>query len=294
MQISEKYRIIERVGQGHQRKFGDLFIVESKVNGAKHILKAVSITSTTILAQQRLKNESLFNFNFEGLPIISDFIVSETEMFLVRNLVEGETLDIYWSKLKKKDRVPFMKIFFEKLKPIWTHLRENEIVHCDLKPGNIIVNDTFDDFKISLIDFALAVKRSDIENRELVFPLGFAAPELLLNRLNIIDQRTDLYALGITFWKLWTNELPLTHPNPSIFTNLQLTHPLPSHAKIPNQIQQLLERMTVKHQFKIPPNKMEVSEVDHHLLSAMNERTSSLDDIIYELSKPQKKWFFLP
>lgn len=294
MQISEKYRIIERIGEGQQRKFGDLFIVESKLDGSKHVLKVVSVSSKNLLAQQRLRNEALFSFHFDGLPMILDFVESDTEMILVRNFVKGETLDRFWKQLKKKDRVPFMQAFFERLKPIWKFLHENQIVHCDLKPGNIIIEGSKDDFKISLIDFAMALKTSDVENRELVFPLGFAAPELLLNRLNIIDQRTDIYALGITFWKLWAKELPLTHPNPSIFTNLQLTHPLPGHALIPRQMQHLLERMTVKHQFKIPPNKMEVAEVDHFLLTAMSERISSIDEIIDELHKPHRKWFFLP
>lgn len=294
MQISEKYRIIERVGQVRRRKFGDLYIVESKLDASKHVLKAVSVSHENVLAQQRLKNESLFSFKVDGLPVISDFIETDNELLLVRDFVEGVTLDQFWGKLKKRDRVPFMSSFFEKLKPIWTHLKKEGTIHCDLKPGNIIIKGTLEDFKISLIDFGLALNQKDIENRELVFPLGFAAPELLLNRLNIIDQRTDIYALGITFWKLWADELPLTHPNPSIFTNLQLTHPLPSHEKIPRQIQSLLQKMTAKHQFQLPPNKMNYEEVDRLLESAMDERMSSLQEIIDELNKPRKKWFFLP
>lgn len=294
MQISEKYRIIERLSESSRRKFGQLFIAESKHTGEKYVLKAVSKSHNSILAEERLINESKFNFDYKGLPLVSDFQETDSELLLVRNFVRGQTLDEFWKQLKKKERIPFMLDFFQQLVPIWNHLNQKNVVHCDLKPGNIIIYGSKYDFEISLIDFALALKTDDIEERKIVFPLGYAAPELLLNRLTLIDQRTDMFALGIAFWKLWSGQLPLTHANPSIFTNLQLTHPLPSHPNIPKKVQVLLERMTVKHQFKIPPNKMDSYEVDNLLKEAMTARINSIDEVIEELKKPQKKWFFLP
>jgi serine/threonine protein kinase len=124
--------------------------------------------------------------------------------------------------------------------------------------------------------------------------LGFAAPELLLNRLSIVNQSTDIYALGILIWRLYTGELPLTHPNPSIFTNLQLTHPLPNDSSIPKRLFPILEKMTVKHQFQLPPNKMGRNEVDELLSKAMLQRYTNLTEVLNDIQEMISKRSFLP
>ena len=180
----------------------------------------------------------------------------------------------------------------EQLVPIFAHLNTEQIVHCDIKPENILINGTLDSFEVSLIDFGLSLHQHNFEERNTLFPLGFAAPELLLNQLEIVTQKSDIYALGILIWRLYSGHLPLTHPNPSIFTNLQLTHPLPEHTELPRKIFSILERMTVKHSFDLPPNKMKQEDVRSFLEAAMQKR-SDLTTVVSEVSalKVKRSWF---
>ena len=144
-----------------------------------------------------------------------------------------------------------------------------------------------------LIDFGLALNTNSFKNRKLVFPLGFAAPELILNQLHIVDPSTDIYALGILIWRLYVGELPLKHANPSIFTNLQLTHPLPSHTKIRKELFTILSKMCVKYNFKMPPNIMPKEEVLKCLNLAQKERYQGLGQVLEDLEKIRikKTWF---
>ena len=143
-----------------------------------------------------------------------------------------------------------------------------------------------------LIDFGLAVKRTKTDVRKTLFPLGYAAPELLLNQLDIVDSRSDLFSLGIMIWRLFTGELPLKHPNPSIYTNIQLTHPLPDHVSLPKGLLEILQKMTYKFQFKLPPNKISAAEVKSSLVIGMNQRYQSFSEVSTDLNQLQQKKSF--
>jgi serine/threonine protein kinase len=292
MQISEKYSLTEELGIIHSKQFGRTFLGASKKTGEKVFIKFVSKTEHPN-GVGRLKNELLFDFNYPGLPKILDFFESEKEMILVRQYVEGVRLDDYWKKLKRIERTPFLISLFEKINLIFHELSSLSAVHCDLKPSNILIHGSADSFQVGLIDFGLAIRKKEPEERKIIFPLGFAAPELLLNELDLVDHRTDIYALGITTWYLLSEELPLTHPNPSIYTNLQLTHPLPDHSALPKGWYAILKKMTNKHLFRTAPNLLDKEEVRTNLKKGMNERYSTMNEVISELKKLPlpKRWF---
>lgn len=289
MEIHEKYKIIKTLGTQKVRKFGDVFLVQNKQSGEHAVLKTVNRARVSELVCDQLKNESKFNFEHTSLPQIVDFLETEDELMLFTSFKSGIPINEFWNQLKKKQRIPFLITFLDQFDQLYVELRIREIVHCDLKPSNILIDGTIDSFEIRLLDFGLALKKQDFHSRKLIFPLGFAAPELLLNELEIIDERTDIFAMGILIWRLYTKELPLTHPNPSIFTNLQLTHPLPEHSDVPNKLFTILAKMCSKHQFRLPPNKMISSERRELLIEGMNARYTHFNEIVEDLKAIQNK-----
>ena len=164
-------------------------------------------------------------------------------------------------------------------------MNKKKIIHCDIKPSNIIVSGDQDNFEIHLIDFGLAYKQSSPEERSTLFPLNYAEPELLLNKLSIVDHRTDIYSLGTMIWRLFNGKLPLVHPNPSIFTNLQLTHPLPESGSLPKGVYPVLAKMCTKHTFKTVPNALDEKEVIESLKEGIENRYSNLSEVIDDLKK---------
>lgn len=284
MPIAERFKIIDPLTSDSSGKFGNMFKGVEKKTGKFVVIKALAKEKSNSTALERLRNEARYSFEEEGLPEILEFYESETECILVRNFTNGITIDKYWDILKKRQRLPFLLEFLKEFERLQRILNDRSFVHCDIRPGNLLIESN-GPIKLNLIDFGMAIKMDEPETRNILFPLGYAAPELILNRLSLIRPQTDQFSLGVLVWRLYTGKLPLTHPNPSIFTNLQLTHPLPDHTDLPKGMYQILLKMTNKHQFEIPPNRMNTDEVDKLLLDAINGRYSNISEVINDLSK---------
>jgi eukaryotic-like serine/threonine-protein kinase len=289
---SEKYRIKHRLGNEQRRKFGDVFLVEDKITGELGTLKMIGKTENE-LRESRLRAEAGFAFDHPQLPRTLYTFESETELVVVKNHFPGIPLTDFMKSVKTKRKPQVLLQLLQQLSPIFDELNRAQIVHLDIKPSNLIINGTPEQFEVYLIDFGMAMRTNETDARSTLFPLGYAAPELLLNRLHLADQRTDLFALGIVLWQSFTGKLPLLHPNPSITTNLQLTHPLPDHDDIPKRYLPILKRLCAKHSFGIPPNQLAPETMDTFLKEAMDQRYANLEEVIsdWEKALEKKRWF---
>lgn len=269
--ILDEYRIVDQLGRSIKRKFNQVYLIERKSDKQNFILKY----SENQFGSDRLEIEAQFNFpKIDGLPNVIDFWKSKDQTFLILDFIPGITAIDYATKLKRKERFSFIRQLTNKLVPIFNELEVQKIIHADIKPENILVQQTGTDFKIHLIDFGMAFYHPFIDERKLIFPLGFAAPELILNRLQLANHSTDLFAYGITLWNLMELRLPLSHPNPSIYTNLQLVHPLSD--TVSKEFCGLLNKLSVKPNFPTSPNRMNQKEVDYLLNQAISKRFTSL------------------
>lgn len=294
MNPAERYRILERTGEQKRRKFNDVFFVEEKATGEKAILKTLTKTTENGHLQERLRSEATFDFHCKGLPRTLDLYESETELLLVRSFQPGIPLNSFIKTIKNHRKPAFLLELLKGLAPLFEELASQQVVHLDIKPTNILVAGTAEQPEISLIDFGLSARTSEPNKRNTLFPLGYAAPELLLNRLKLIDQRTDRFALGIVLWQCFTGKLPLLHPHPGIMTNLQLTHPLPEDSAIATKYFTILKKMCHKHAFAKPPNQLPEEELDLLLVKAIENRYASLEAIIrdWEAALTGKSRFF--
>ena len=85
-------------------------------------------------------------------------------------------------------------------------LHSADVVHRDIKPGNIMV--TADGSQAVLMDLGLAQLADDVEGkltrtRQFVGTLRYASPEQVLS-VTKVDARSDIYSLGATLWELLT------------------------------------------------------------------------------------------
>ncbi|MEG3857854.1 ATP-binding sensor histidine kinase [Microcoleus sp. herbarium12] len=114
-------------------------------------------------------------------------------------------------------------------------LHQNQIIHKDIKPANIIINSETN--QVKLADFSIA-SRLNKETPNLKNPdrlegtLAYMSPEQTGRMNRGVDYRSDFYSLGVSFYELLTGKLPFGSSDP-----LELVH---CHiAKKPISIQQL-------------------------------------------------------
>jgi serine/threonine protein kinase len=90
-------------------------------------------------------------------------------------------------------------------------VHERRIIHKDIKPGNVLVN--MESGAAWLTGFGIAARlpreRQNPEPPEMIAgTLAYMAPEQTGRMNRSVDSRSDLYALGITFYEMLTGTLP--------------------------------------------------------------------------------------
>lgn len=127
------------------------------------------------------------------------------------------------------------------------------VIHKDINPSNIVWNPKT--MQVKLIDFGIATRLprelTTLKNpTQLEGTLAYLSPEQTGRMNRILDYRTDLYSLGVTFYELFTGRLPF-----DTLDTMELIHchlaklPLPPqqiNADIPPVLSNLILRLLAK------------------------------------------------
>jgi eukaryotic-like serine/threonine-protein kinase len=119
------------------------------------------------------------------------------------------------------------------------------VLHRDLKPGNIMLRG---DNSLAIIDFGLA-KQSDVKAEitgtgEIFGTPYYMSPEQ--GHGQELDERSDLYSLGVIFYEMLTHKKPYLAPTPMGVIYLHGNAPLPQLEGELHAYQALLERLLAK------------------------------------------------
>jgi serine/threonine protein kinase len=130
------------------------------------------------------------------------------------------------------------------------------VVHRDIKPGNIVVNDAA---HVKVLDFGLARRvRLNDDSGDVDFmgstlpgrPLGTAnymAPERILQMP--VDPRSDLFSLGVVLYEMASGRLPFAGASPGDTVNNVLEQqpaPLTQVSEHPKTLEQIVARLLEK------------------------------------------------
>jgi eukaryotic-like serine/threonine-protein kinase len=134
---------------------------------------------------------------------------------------------------------------------------ERGIIHRDLKPGNVMVAGTDDAPRVTVLDFGLAkMMRDDVHDAfddSLTSPgvaLGtpaFMSPEQCEG--SDVDQRTDVYALGVMLYVMLTGRYPFEGGTPTAVRKQHLLHKprMPSQlVDLPPRVDRIVEKALAK------------------------------------------------
>jgi len=213
----------------------------------------------------RFRREAQAVSKLEHANIIKVYEVCEYENLncIVMELVEGEKLDKYIPQrtgMKIDEAVNIV----EQIAGALEYVHSAGIIHRDLKPANIMV--TKDDRNrtcVKILDFGLAkvMEFTRIkEIGEIVGTFSYMSPEQSGIIKRAVDERSDLYSLGIIFYQLLSDELPFKGEDIGTILHQQIaTEPVPVRY-LNIDVPQVLERVTLKLLKKDPEERYQTAK----------------------------------
>jgi predicted ATPase len=165
--------------------------------------------------------------------------------------VEGEPLHQAF-KGKQNDIIDFLHIAIASAAAL-EEIHSHQIIHKDISPFNIIVN--LQERSVRIIDFGISsnldLKQHYVGNPErLEGTLMYNSPEQTGRMNRVVDHRTDLYSLGVTFYEMLAGRAPFTYKDAMELVHAHIAQiPKPVHevnTNVPRQISLILSKLLSK------------------------------------------------
>ena len=214
--IDNIYKIKYKINKGG---FGDIYLGNNIITHENVIIK---LEYTCNKENNSLLNEyniyKILNNN-KFFPTVYTYIYKQKCSILVLDIL-GPSIDMIFNKLKKKLSLKTVLMIMIQMIKRLQYIHSKNIIHCDIKPSNIILGNDINLNILKLIDFGISEFYYDLENNKhkefdenqkfkgtVIFSSINAQKEVSLSR------RDDLESLGYMFIYLLIGYLPWSKLN---------------------------------------------------------------------------------
>jgi WD40 repeat protein len=210
-----RYRILKVIGEGGM---GIVYEAEQDQPRRTVALKIIKpgLVSDELIRRFEQESQALGRLQHPGIAQIYEAGTVNTgfgpQPYFAMELIRGHSPRDYAEShhLNTSQRLEIMV----KICNAVHHAHQRGLIHRDLKPGNILVDDTG---QPKVLDFGVA-RATDSDTRatlqtdigQLVGTLAYMSPEQALADPLDIDTRSDVYSLGVILYELLTGRLPYT------------------------------------------------------------------------------------
>jgi serine/threonine protein kinase len=261
-----QYRITAKLGAGGM---GEVFLAQDTRLERKAAIKFLPVeVAADPERRRRFLNEarSASALNHPHVCIVYD--VSETEdglLFIAMEFVEGQPLDA----LLTRGPLAIARVveIGVQVADALDAAHASRIVHRDIKPGNISLNDRG---QVKVLDFGLAKRiphgadlggvTQDLQQTQQGHVVGtpcYMSPEQGLGK--DLDHRTDLFSMGVVLYELATGKKPFTGASfAEVVDNIVHSQPV-AIARLNYDVPPELERITLKCLQKAPERRYQTA-----------------------------------
>lgn len=203
MFISDRYEIIDKVGSGGM---SDVYKAKChKLNRfvAIKVLKPEFSEDKNFVSKFKVEAQSAAGLAHPNIVSVFDVGEDNGLHYIVMELVEGITLKKYIEKKGRLSVKEAVSIAIQVAQGIEA-AHNNHIIHRDIKPQNIIISR---EGKVKVTDFGIARAASaNTINSNAMGSVHYISPEQA--RGGFIDEKSDIYSLGITLYEMITGSVP--------------------------------------------------------------------------------------
>lgn len=250
--LADRYEILELIGIG-----GMAYVYKARDRAEDRIV-AVKILKDEFLANEefirRFRNESraIALLSHPNIVKIYDVLFGEFVQMIVMEYIDGITLKEYIEHQKVirwKEAVHFTVQILRALQ----HAHDKGIVHRDIKPQNIML---LQDGTIKVMDFGIArFARTEPQTMtdKAIGSVHYISPEQA--RGERIDEKTDIYSVGVMLFEMLTGQLPFQGESPVSVALKQIQDVPKKPRDINPKIPEGLEYITLRAMQKDPANR---------------------------------------
>jgi hypothetical protein len=203
-----RFELIETLGSGGM---GIVYKAKDPTTGGLVALKVLKASaSPNQLARFRREAESIAKLRHPDLVALVDVGLEGGEPWIAMEYVPGETLQDKFLFAPWPTEPDALALIARVARAVH-HAHEHGIVHRDLKPGNIIMSP--DGPKLTDFGLAKALESDAVDLTRSGVAIGtplYMSPEQAQGKSELVDARSDVFAMGIMLYLLLVGELPFT------------------------------------------------------------------------------------
>jgi serine/threonine protein kinase len=251
------FRIVSEIGEGGM---GVVYLAEHVTLPRRFAIKCLSrALSGDPNFRQRFYEEAQKQALLDDPSIVqvTDFFEEAGEFFLVMEYVDGQDLS---RLIKAKGRLTESEarpIFREILRGLaFAHAKG--LVHRDIKPSNVLVDKSG---RARIMDFGISIMAGGAEKSltaagETIGSPWYMSPEQILHPQQV-DQRTDIYALGILLYEMLTGSVPYDGETDFAVADQQVRAPARDPREKHPDISEAVARIVLKAMAKDPADRFQ-------------------------------------
>ncbi|MET1247931.1 Stk1 family PASTA domain-containing Ser/Thr kinase [Sporolactobacillus sp. STCC-11] len=284
--VGGRYQILSRLGEGGMAivyKAKDLIL--DRMVAVKTLRPELSGDEEFVRRFHR-EAESVASLSHPNIVAIYD-IGEEDCYYIVMEYVEGMTLKEFikdYSPIAINESIFIMKQILLAI----THAHEHGIVHRDIKPQNILINES-ERVKVTDFGIALAVSGATITyTHSIMGSAHYLSPEQA--RGGKATVKSDIYAIGIVMFELLTGKLPFPGTSPVSVALKHLSSPIPYPRDFREDIPQSVENVLIRALAKNPSDRYNsVTDMYHDLLTALDPERANEQRLIFAEPVPDEE-----
>lgn len=248
--LKGRYELIEKIGEGGMAivyKGKDRFLNRYV---AIKILRPEFIKDEKFIENFRKESQAAAGLSHPNIVNVYDVGEEGNIHFIVMELIDGKSLS---QVIEEEGRLDYKEAISitKQVASALSLAHSNQIIHRDVKPHNILITSSG---TAKLADFGIAMavsKESIAEGKEKIMgSVHYFSPEQA--RGAYVDERSDIYSLGIVLYEMLTGKVPFDGDNPISIALMHINDEIPPVSKevagIPPQLEKIIEKATDKYQ----------------------------------------------